>query len=686
MRLTMWRAVALAGMLTLTAMPALAQDAAVDQGIDLANLDLAADPAADFNQFVNGGWMDAAEIRADRSSTSSFQELSDETLQLMMALIDEKAGDPSLDPASDQAKAVADYAQGMDLETRNRLGVEPITPELARIEGLESLDDLWVYQQDSMWDGIGGYLPIGPSPDLKDSNTYALYLGTGGYGLPNQDYYTDPAVGTPEIIEAYLVANTKMLEFAGYAPDEARAEAEAVLELERQLVDVSWTREEEQDISNFYNPMTLAELADAAPYMDWAAYFAAMGLEGHEQVIVTDPNYLTELPAILAATDIETIKAALTLRAMWGSAADLSDEIGETAFNFGGRVLSGLEQRSPLEERVYRNVEGQLGFALGKLYVDEKFSPEAKEEMLVIADDVIDAFRVRLENNTWMTPETKAKAIAKLDKIGVQVGYPDTWETYEDVAIGDNYYATGLNSYRHALKKSIEDSKKPVDRNEWGMLPQTVNAYYSSQKNQIVFPAAFLQAPYFDPEADPAVNYGAIGYVIGHELTHGFDKQGSQFDADGNLVTWWTEEDQAAFDALNEELVAQYSAIEVAPGLFVNGELSIGENTADLGGVQIAWDALQARLARDGVELGEADGVLEAPFTPAELFYLSAGTVWRNKTRPEALVTQVNTDSHAPSMVRVAQPLRNHEPFFEVIGVEEGDPLWLAPEERVVIW
>ena len=681
------RAIALAGLLTLTAMPALAQDVATDQGIDLANMDLTADPAVDFNQFVNGGWLSSAEIRADRSSTGAFEQLTDETIAYVLDMLERKAADESIDVASDEGKAIAFFAQGMDIEGRNAAGITPAQPLLDEISGIGSIDDLKAYQQTAMMSGVQGFLPLSVIPDLMDSTSTALYVGGPALGLPNVDYYLKPEVGTPEILAAYVDASARLLEFAGYSPEEARTQAEAVLALETELAKNSWNREQQMVFTNFYNPMTAEELQASAPFMDWTAYQEALGLTPQERLIVTDPNYLAAIPGILEGTDLATLKAALTLQLMWGVASDLSDEIGQVAFDFKGKTLSGLEERAPLNERVLGSVEQQLGFAVGKLYVEERFPPEAKAEVESLARDVIDAFRHRLENNPWMTPEAREKALDKLSKVDIQIGYPDNWESYADVVVGDTYFETGLSAHQHSIRKNLSELGKPVDKTEWGMPPQAVNAYYSPLNNQIVFPAAFLQEPFFYADAeDPAVNYGSIGYVIGHELTHGFDKQGSQFDGDGNLNSWYTPEDQAAFDALNQTLIDQYAAIEVAPGLFVNGVTSIGENTADLGGIQIAWDALQARLARDGIDPGEPDGVVEAPFTPEELFYLAAATVWRNLTRPEALETQINTDPHAPSTVRAAQPMRNHEPFFEVIGIDENDPLWLAPEDRVVIW
>lgn len=675
------------------AFPARAQDAtpvaAGVAGIDLANMDLTGDPGVDFNEFVNGGWLNTAEIRPDRSSISAFDQLSDDTTRYVIDMLARKAADPALDPASDQGKVVAWFDQGMDLAARDAAGATPLQPLLDRIAAIDSIDALYVYQQTAAFDGVGGVLPVSVLPDLKDSNTNALYAGGPTFGLPNRDYYLDDTIGTPEIKAAYVDASAKLLEAAGYAPEQAAILAPKVLDLETKLAEPTLTREQQQVFSNFYNPVSLAELQASYPDIDWTSYQQALGIPVQERVIVTEKGYIDALPAILAATDIDTVKAMLTLQLMWASAGSLSDEIGEIAFDFSGKVLGGLEARSPLDERVLSEVEWPMGQAISKLYVEERFPPEAKAEMERLADDIKTAFRGRIEQNTWMTPETRLKALDKLDKLTLQIGYPDVWETYETVEVGPTYFDTGLSASRAKLRKDLDEITKPVDRNKWAMPPHAVNAYYNPLANQMVFPAGFLQAPFFDLAADAPVNYGAIGYVIGHEMTHGFDLQGSQFDAGGNLANWWTPADTEAFMALNQKAAEQYGAIEVAPGLKVNGQLTVTENVADLGGVQVAWDALQARLAEDGIDPGAVpapDTAIAPPFTPAQEFYLSAGTIWRSKIRPEALTTQINTDPHAPAQVRVIQPMRNHDPFYEVFGITETDPVWLAPEDRVVIW
>jgi putative endopeptidase len=657
-------------------------------GIDLANMDLAANPGVDFNQFVNGGWLATAEIRPDRSRTGSFDLLSDEMQRYLIGLLDEKAADPALDPVSDEGKAVAYFAQGMDLEARDAAGVEPIRPMLDRIAAIGSLDDYYRYQQGSIFDKVSGVLGMGVGTALDDADRHALYLGGPYLGLPNRDYYLDEAIGTPEIVASYNDTNAKLLEFAGYDPADAERLAPAVFDFERALAEPTLTREEQQDANRFNNPFSLADLQAAYPAIDWTAYQETLGIPVQETIIVTETRYLDAVDDVLAATDVETIKAYLALELMWENVGLLSDEIGETAFEFAGRTLSGREQRSPLDERVLAGVQGAFGQAVGKLYVAERFSPEAKAEMERLTQDIIAAFRVRLEAADWMTPETKTKALDKLANLGVKVGYPDEWETYEDIELGSTYADTNYNAFRAELREDLDDITEPVDRDKWNAPPQTINAFYSPTRNEIVFPAGILQAPFFDLNADPAVNYGGIGFVIGHEITHGFDLQGSRFGPTGNLENWWTEEDRVAFDALNEQLAAQYAEIEVLPGAFINGQLTVTENAADLGGIQVAWDALQMRLAEEGQATPIAAGVieLEPPFTPEQQFYISAATIWRQKIRDQALKTQLDSGVHSPGSVRAVQPLRNHDPFFDAFGITEEDPLWLAPDDRVVIW
>ena len=454
------------------------------------------------------------------------------------------------------------------------------------------------------------------------------------------------------------------------------------------------TREEEQDPELSYNPATVAEIEQRYPQMDWRSYLDELGIAGTERIIVTQTAYLDQLDEILEETPIETLRDYLRVQLLWNFSNNLDLELEETAFTFF-QALGGQSEMPPIDERVLGQVNGLMGDALGKLYVDEHFPPEAKAEMVDLVDGIVAAFGDRLERNEWMTPGTREKALEKLGTLRVKVGYPDKWETYEEVEIGDSYFASVLSAANASIRESLAEAGLPVDREEWGMNAQTANAYYSPLNNEIVFPAAILQPPFFDYRADPASNYGAIGFIIGHEITHGFDLSGSKFDQNGNLADWWTAADRERFEELNDALVAQYDEIEVLPDLFVNGQLTVTENVADLGGVETAYDALQNLLAQeaDGEDAGVTDAAATPTttndpleFTPEQRFFVAAATVWRGKIRDEALVTRVRSGVHAPPEVRATQPLRNTDEFYEAFGIVEGDPMYLAPAERIRIW
>ncbi len=682
------------------ALPVLAQSTPVAtpqvasvHGIDLADMDLAVAPEVDFYTFANGGWLDRAVIPGDRPAYDVFTALTDRTIAQQLSLLRGASGPDSAVPGSDEAKAATLFTQGMDMVERDRQGLEPIRDILDRIGAIDSKNAYHDYLERAAFDGVSATLPLGVLPDLNESTTNALYLGGPSLGLPNRDYYLEDDSSLVAVRDAYVETGAALLAAAGYAPDDAEAAAQAVYDLEKALAAETLTRAQQQDFSLLNNPMTLDELATVYPDMDWPRYLQSLGVTGINQVIVSETSYLEALPGIMAATPVETLRAYLTLRLVSNWAEALSDDLGETAFAFS-QALTGLEARPKLEERVLDQVNGALPDAVGKLYVAAYFPPEAKATIEELTQDVLTAFRDRLETNIWMTPETRAKAVEKLDAVTVKVGYPEEWETYETVELGESFAASLRSAHEAHLRKDYTKAGNPVDRTEWDLPAQIVNAQYNPFANEIVFPAGILQPPFFDYEADPASNYGAIGYVIGHEITHGFDLMGSQFDSDGNLANWWTEEDQEDFLALNEALAEQYSAIEVAPGLFVDGQITVGENAADLGGIQNAYAALLARLAEEtapGATTAAgatpvAGDMIEPPFTPEQRFFIAAASVWRNKTRPEFLELLVRSDTHAPGSVRATQPLRNADPFFPAFGIEPGDPMWLAPEERIIIW
>lgn len=676
-------------------------------GINPADMDFSVDPAEDFFRFANGGWLDRTEIPADEGAYGVFNELIDSTRVQLLDLLNSVANSDDLQEGSDEWKAAEIYRQGIDIDTRNTQGVEPIQPILDQVDAIQTVEDFHEFQQTAAFSWLTGLFWVYASPDLADSSVNAANLSSSFHGLPNRDYYLEDDEGTVEVREAYIQVLAELLGYIGYDDAEAEASAQAVYDLERALVEPTLTREEQQDASLSYNPTPVAELAEIYPLMDWDAYLAELGLTDIDTIVITEPRYLEALAGVVSSTDIETLKDFVKMEVLWSFAGLLGEDIGETAFSFQGGVLSGVTQQAPLEERVLDETSSMLGEAIGRLYVEEYFPPEAKEQVTELVEALIVAFRARLEANPWMSAETKAEALTKLDALGMKIGYPDQWRSYEAVEIADSYVGSFLSAVNADTRHNLEQAGQPVDTEEWFIPPQTVNAFYDPTANEIVFPAAFLQAPFFDYQADPASNFGGIGFVIGHEITHGFDLQGSQFDADGNLRNWWSESDQAAFDELNQRVVAQYGAIEVLPGINIDGQITVTENVADLGGVQVAYDALLVyleaqgdTLATPGAEgspaatpLATPVGGLEATpvggevaLTQQQRFFVAAATVWREKIRDESLETQVRVDVHAPAAQRATVPIQNMDEFYEAFGIEPGDAMYLAPEERVTIW
>ncbi|MGH2618114.1 MAG: M13 family metallopeptidase, partial [Thermomicrobiales bacterium] len=614
--------------------PSVATSVAIAQnptyGIDLAHMDLAVSPREDFYRFANGGWLDQTQIPDDKSSYGTFTELSDLTIEQLLAILDDAvAGKLSLANGSDEAKAARMWQQGIDTATRDALGLSPIEPILAEIDAIADLPAYHEFLHGAQFKGLRGSLPIGVSPDLRDSGMNAVYLGGPWLGLPNRDYYLED--GNDDVRAAYIETNAKLLQRLGAVPEAARDAAQAVYDLEADLAATTLTREERQNPELSYNPLTVAEIEERYPGMSWGSYLDELDIAGTERIIVTQVEYLDQLGAILEKTPIETLRDYLRLQLVWNFSNNLDLAMEETAFTFL-QSLGGQPDMAPIEERALIQTSGLMGDALGKLYVAEHFPPEAKAEMTDLVDRIVAAFGERIERNEWMTPETRQKALAKLATLRVKVGYPDEWETYEEADVGESYAETVLSAANASLRESLAEAGLPVDREEWGMNAQTANAYYSPLNNEIVFPAAILQPPFFDYRADPASNFGAIGFIIGHEITHGFDLQGSRFDENGNLENWWTAEDRERFEALNEDLVAQYDAIEVLPDLFVNGQITVTENAADLGGIETAYDALQSLLA-DQTDIGTPTAAAETSsgieLSPEERFFIAAATVWR---------------------------------------------------------
>lgn len=653
-------------------------------GINVSFMDKSVKPGDDFFRFVNGTWYDATEIPSDRTRWGSFDELRKNT-DADVLLILKEAASKKLDPSSDQAKAVAVYKTYMDTISRNKLGIQPIMGTLAKINAIKSSADLCAFLTEMEPQGGLGFYGIGVGPDAKNSNKNIVNIGLGSLGLPDRDYYVSDDADSKEKREKYVVHVSRMLEIIGEKPAVAKENAAKVLALETALATPRLNRVERRDRRKTYNPMRVSDLQKLTPSINWTSFIEGVGIKNLDSVIVSQPNYFVALEKIVKENKVADWKAYLRWTLINQSANDLTTAIEKANWDFYSKTLQGAKAQRPIEERALQVVNGSVGEALGKLYVEQKFPAEAKEKARKMIANVFLAFENRINNLSWMTPETKVGAINKLRKSVVKIGYPDKWKDYSKLEIkatenGGSFYENMKNLATWSFAKNIAELQKPVDKTRWGMSPQTVNAYYNPSYNEIVFPAAILQPPFYDYKADEAVNYGGIGAVIGHEISHGFDDSGSRYDSDGNLVDWWTAEDLKQFTALTGALANQYSALQPLPGTFVDGKFTLGENIGDLGGVNAAYDGLQLYLKENGTP-GLIDG-----FTPEQRFFISWSTIWRSKLRDEALKNQVKTDPHSPGMYRAYVPLQNVDAFYQAFGIQKGDGMFIEPENRVKIW
>lgn len=653
-------------------------------GINLDLMDRTVKPGDDFFRFVNGAWYDKTEIPSDRVRWGSFDELRQNTDNDALAIL-KAAASKKLDPKSDQAKAVNVYKTYMDTISRNKLGITPIKETLAKIDAIKSVADLNKFLTEMQPQGGLGFYGLGIGPDAKNSNRNVVNIGTGRLGLPDRDYYVSEDADSKEKREKYVVHVTRMLQFLGEKPETAKANAQKVLAIETSLAKPMLDRVERRDRRKTYNPMSVADLQKLTPAVNWNQYITGVGIPKLDSVIVSQPKYMTALQSILTENKIADWKAYLRWSLLNKSDNVLTTEIEKANWDFYSQTLQGAKKQRPREERALQVVNGTVGEALGKLYVEQKFPAEAKEKASKMIKNIFLAFENRINNLAWMTPETRKGAIEKLRKSNVKIGYPDKWKDYSKLVIkskeeGGSYYDNMKNVTKWAFQQNLDDLNKPVDKTRWGMSPQTVNAYYSPTNNEIVFPAAILQPPFYDYRADEAVNYGGIGAVIGHEISHGFDDSGSRYNADGNLVNWWTAEDLTQFTSLSGALADQYSALQPLPGTFVDGKFTLGENIGDLGGINAAYDGLQLYLKENG-NPGLIDG-----FTPEQRLFISWGTIWRSKMRDEAIKNQVKTDPHSPGMYRAYVPLLNLDTFYKAFDIKETDELYVKPEDRVKIW
>lgn len=664
-----------------------AQTGAKNPGINTSHMDKSVKPSENFFRYVNGNWLDNTEIPGDKTRWGSFDELREQTNNDALAILQKAAyGDKVPDMKTDQGKAVNLYRSIMDTVARDKAGVEPLKPYLQKIERVRNINDLQMLLAATEPDGGLGFFGVGVGADAKDSNRNALYLGVGSLGLPDRDYYISQDADSQEKREKYIRHIARMLKYIGYKGMDGEKSAKRILELETAMATVMLDRVERRDRRNTYNPMAINQLSELAPSINWNKYFTEVGLRNVDTIIVSQPKYINALnDIILQEFTVNDWKDYLKWTLLNKSTGALTTDIETANWEFYSKTLRGAVKEEKREINALKTVNNYVGEALGKLYVAEKFPAEAKAKAESMIQNVKQAFENRINRLPWMAKSTRANAIEKLRKMRVKIGYPDKWKDYSALTIdgpdrGGNLFTNMVNINQYYHKEGLEKLSKPVNKEEWHMAPQIVNAYFNPAYNEIVFPAAILQPPFYNYKADEAVNYGGIGAVIGHEISHGFDDSGSRYNADGNLVNWWSDADLEKFTGLGGALATQYSQLQPLPGTYVDGKFTLGENIGDLGGVNAAYDGLQLHLKKNG-RPGLIDG-----YTPEQRFFISWATIWRSKMRDEAIKNQVKTDPHSPAMYRAYVPLQNVDEFYKAFDINEGDGMYIAPDERVRIW
>ena len=655
-------------------------------GINTSYMNTAVSPKDNFFQFVNGTWLKNTEIPADKTRWGSFDELRQNTDKDALAILKEATKNPKYAPNTDQGKAIIMYKSAMDTVARNKQGITPIKPYLAKIDAIKNIKDLQklMIEEEAKGGGVG-FFGFGIGADDKNSNKNSVSLGVGGLGLPDRDYYISEDKDSKEKREKYQEHVARMLSFIAKSPTQAKLDAEKVVALEIAMSRPRLDRVERRDPKKQYNPTAISDLQQMAPIIDWNSYLNGIGITKLDTVIVTQPKYIAALQTIFTEDKVDDWKAYMRWMLLRGAAGQLSTDIETANWEFYGKTLTGALKQRPRHEKALQVVNGTVGEALGKLYVEKMFPAAAKDKAYKMIRNVMRAYELRINNLSWMSPETKIKAVEKLNSLTIKIGYPDKWKDYSALSVksiedGGSYFGNLKNVSEWNWKKDLDKLGKPVDKTEWGMSPQTVNAYYNPSYNEIVFPAAILQPPFYNYQADEAVNYGGIGAVIGHEISHGFDDQGATFDAEGNLKDWWTADDLSKFTALGNALADQYSALEPLPGIKVDGKFTLGENIGDLGGINAAYDGLQLYL-KENNDPGLIDG-----YTPEQRLFISWATIWRSKMRDEALKNQVKTDPHSPGMYRAYVPLLNLDTFYSAFDIKKGDGMYVEPEKRVKIW
>lgn len=642
-------------------------------------------PGADFYDYVTKGWQLANPLTDEYARYGQFNILNDSSeARVRDIVLNLAATNP--EPGSVAFKVSTIYNQAMDSVRRNSEGAAPILADLKKIEETpaEGMEDLFMWMHGNY---ASPFFNAGPMEDLNDSKVYAMYISGGGMGLGDRDYYLKDTPRETEVREAYKTLIAAQMRNAGYNDEDAARIVANVMKVETALADSAWTREQSRNIPAMNNPRTFAQLKEMFPNINWDRFFVeTMGIESPSKVIVTEISAVNRANELMGSLSEREIKDYYLWKYVAQASGMLSDAFADASFEFS-KVMSGVQQQRPRWKRALGATEGAMGEAVGQLYVEKYFPESSKKYMLELVENLRVALGKHIDNLTWMSDSTKANARKKLAAFTVKIGYPDKWKDYSSMVIDPelSYYENMHNVSMWHQKELYSKWGKPVDKTEWGMTPQTVNAYYNPMANEIVFPAAILQAPFFDPESSDAENYGGIGVVIGHEMTHGFDDQGCNFDAEGNMVNWWTPEDTEAFKALTQGLVTQFDAVEVLPGLNANGQYTLGENIADQGGLRIAMTAFLDSQDKKGVDI-ESEAAMIDGFTPMQVFYMNYANLWAQNVRDEEIRSLTTGDVHSLGRNRVNVTLRNLDPFFKAFDIKEGDPMFRPASERVVIW
>jgi putative endopeptidase len=652
---------------------------------DVSELDPSLKVCQDFNGFVNDKWVAANPIPQDRSRWGAFDKLADASLNTQHTIVENAAKNAASDPAGSIDQKIGYLFQsGMDEAAREKAGFDPIKPKLEAIDALKNSSDIANYLDKSFAEGDMQVFQFGSGADFQHADKQIGFTFQSGLGLPTKEYYLDPKHADER--KAYLDYVAKSLELTGVSAADAKTQADQVLAFETDLAKASFAPVELRTPAHQYHFVSLKDADKITPHFSWEKFFAAQDVSIDKGFSLSQPAFFKEFDALLAKAPVSQWQAYLRFHTIDDASPYLSKAFEDNKFAFYGKTLSGQPEQKPLWKRVLGTVNSSMGMALGELYVKQEFTPEAKARAQELVDNVRNALKARIENLDWMSPETKAKAVAKWDTFLPKIGYPDKWRDWSGLTITpDNYYASVMAAGQFNYRYELDKIGKPTDRKEWGMTPQTVNAYYNPTDNTINFPAAILQPPFFNAKADDAINYGGIGAVIGHEASHGFDDEGSQFDGAGNNVNWWTKDDRAKFDARTDKLVAQfneYTPIKDKPDAHVNGKLTLGENIADLGGLNVAYDALQTALKNNPAEAGkQIDG-----YTEDQRFFLNWARVWRGSIREKQAVLQLNTDPHAPGPLRAIGAPSNMEAFATAFQCKTGDAMVRSGDKQVKIW